>query len=181
MSWSNRATANGQSTNLSCSDDKQNDSQEQLMDSIETEHAYMIHEAVPQHPMRVQQHLPQPTQTGTPSSAHPSREGSAAAVLPPAGSTVTQQIAAEPQHSAWPPERSKLYGVDDIAKIPACIRSAVLEFRPTPTCTPLPLPRNHRSITFKYGARVNYFFRGTPVVGWLCMASDACRRKCTFL
>ncbi|KAF4040833.1 hypothetical protein GN244_ATG06875 [Phytophthora infestans] len=49
MSWSNRATANGQSTNLSCSDDKQNDSQEQLMDSIETEHAYMIHEAVVSH------------------------------------------------------------------------------------------------------------------------------------
>ncbi|KAF4148243.1 hypothetical protein GN958_ATG02567 [Phytophthora infestans] len=125
--------------------------------------------------MRAQQHLPQPTPTGNERSAHRSSEGSAVAILAPTGSTDTQQTADEPQHSAWPPEQSELYGVDDIAKIPACIRSAVLEFRPTPTST----TSNHRSITFKYGARVNYVFRGTPVVEWLCMASDACRRKCS--
>lgn len=125
--------------------------------------------------MRAQQHLPQPTPTGNERSAHRSSEESAVAILAPTGSTDTQQTADEPQHSAWPPEQSELYGVDDIAKIPACIRSAVLEFRPTPTST----TSNHRSITFKYGARVNYVFRGTPVVEWLCMASDACRRKCS--
>lgn len=109
-----------------------------------------------------------------------------AALAPAALPSNTQQAAAEspasPQPSVWPPGQSELYGVDDIASIPACIRAAVIGFRPTPTCTPLLLPRNHRSITFKYGMRVNCVFRGAPVVGGgLCMASDACRRKCTFL
>jgi hypothetical protein len=85
------------------------------------------------------------------------------------------------QSSVWPPDPSALYDTDDIATIPACVRTAVLGFRQTPTCTPLALPGSHRSITFKYGVRVTFQFNGTPVLGWLCMASDACRRKCTFL
>ncbi|KAL3659670.1 hypothetical protein V7S43_015345 [Phytophthora oleae] len=85
------------------------------------------------------------------------------------------------QAFVWSPDPLALYDANDIAHIPACVRSAVLGFKQTPTCIPEPLPRSHRSIIFKYGVRVTFVLNRTPVLGWLCMASDACRRKCTFL